>query len=247
MDLYVVAALVMGLIMRYIQGEGLLASVAVPGTSKVVRAAIAKTLYDGWWAGIAWHSFPGAIAYFLIGTIGLYVILVQIAVGLVVFRLVLGLGTDSLIEVSIDRYNRDGLAGWRAVSNVLNTVYLSFLVLAIGLSLMILANGSEYVVIPGLVVLWLILVPVFIVVPLWTFGAQMSRSKQVVIDEYVERATVESAAADDGWSAATDAVVRDGAASLQNLPSLPLNLPQGLISVVAALLPLAAALYKAGV
>lgn len=198
------------------------------------QADFANALYQNWWASL--DNVPGLFVYGLIGIVGIYIIVLQNVVGYYMVRFVIRLARDD-VRLGIDPYNRDGVAGWAGVSGVLATVYVSLIMHALGLSLIVFIIGFEGVAwIAGLLLLWIVVTPIYVFVPLVIFRRRIGRAKEEAIQVYLDRADGNLAKQDD-WSTAREAMVMSGVASLRSLPDLPLSVSQRVTSVLVILLP----------
>lgn len=181
------SVVVIALVLFGLREVGIFRILAPRADPSVVRDVFADDLYLNWWASL--DSFPGWVAYGIIGVVGLYVIILQNVVGVLCINVIFALKKGNF-KVGIDRYNRDGVAGWSALSELLTTVYLSLFLHAFALSLIIFIIGFEGIAwIVGLLVLWIVVTPIYTYFPLAFFGQGMRKARKQVIDDYIAGAS----------------------------------------------------------
>lgn len=115
--------------------------------------------YSSWWAG---PNHPaGAIVYFAIFTLGIYLVLMQNAIGLACSYFVITL--PSVARLDADWLDRDGLYGWRPIALIFRTVYWSLILHGVTLAFVVIALGSDHVLlIMPLLAIWVIAAPIYI-------------------------------------------------------------------------------------
>lgn len=129
------------------------------GLSSVERNRWLSTAYANWWAS---DNHPlGFLAYFLIAYFAYYVVLTENIVGFVGAYLMVALPTVALLEA--DWVNGDGNYGWKPLSRVFRTVFLLLALHGFGISLLLVVLGIEnFPWIIGLVLIWIVVVPLYI-------------------------------------------------------------------------------------
>ncbi|MGA2471848.1 MAG: hypothetical protein ABSG64_14300 [Solirubrobacteraceae bacterium] len=126
------------------------------------RAAWLDAAYSSWWAGTG-HPI-GCVLYFLVATLGIYIIVMQNLVGVACVYFVCVL--PHIARFSADWGNADGHFGWRPAATAFRTVYWSLLVHGVTLAVLLVALGpSRAGWIAGLLAIWLIGTPTYIAVP----------------------------------------------------------------------------------
>jgi hypothetical protein len=80
-----------------------------------------RDAYTHWWASV--HHPVGAITYFLLATLAIYVILAQTQVGVSIARIAAAL--PRLVQLDANWINPDGHYGWEPVRQIFRSVWLS--------------------------------------------------------------------------------------------------------------------------
>jgi hypothetical protein len=137
----------------------ILSAVAPPGLDAKRDSAWLHNAYSSWWAGL---SHPvGALVYFLLIAFGIYLVLIQNAIGLCCSYFVLTLTKVAKLEA--DWLNRDGHYGWRPIALIFRTVYWSLLLHGVTLALVVIVLGPSHVLlIMPLLAVWLLVAPIYI-------------------------------------------------------------------------------------
>lgn len=156
-----------------------LASLAPSSYTPRQRAAWTVLAYRSWWA--SYYHWPGAIAFFLIATFGIFVILLQNAI------LTAVVATASVIfafaEPGVDWLNADGHYGWLPVERVFKASYLSVGLRGLTLSALIIGFGERSSLVFLIVAVgWLMFVLAYHIVPYQTLFAHLARVRQEHID-----------------------------------------------------------------
>ena len=149
--------------------NGLFRVLAPSSLTGGARSAWVEEAYGSWWASIHEHPF-GFISYLCIAGFGIFVILLQNVVGVACTYLIVSL--SAVCEIDADWLNRDGLFGWRSVGEVFRTVRWSLALHGAALSVAVLVLGVDnFPWILVLVAIWVVVVPLFAVMPILTFRA----------------------------------------------------------------------------
>jgi hypothetical protein len=115
--------------------------------------------YNSWWA--SFNHPVGALVYLAVATLGIYLVVMQNAIGFVCAYFVLTL--PKVATMDADWLNRDGLYGWRPIALVFRTVYWSLLLHGVTLALIVVTLGPAHVLaIVPLLLIWLIATPIYI-------------------------------------------------------------------------------------
>jgi hypothetical protein len=147
-----------------IQGEkhGLFTTVAPRDLSGAEFDHWLAEAYQSWWAGE--NHLAGHYLYWLYAVFAIFVILQYHVVGLVTIYLTIGL--RFVCRPSADWLNRDGRYGWTPLGRVFRTVLFATTLLGLGLTITLAVLGlGNFPWVGALVVLYLVVVPVFILVP----------------------------------------------------------------------------------
>lgn len=244
--LYVLAAV---LIMLFIIiGElrsGIFEVIADRSLSEEDRLQVALEAYGSWWAGFPNHLL-GGVSYFLLGTIGVYVILLQNAVGFVCIQLVWRMRN---LRFGIDRFDGDGAGGWSPIGRVLSTVYLSLLFHAFGISLVLFIvmgrNGWPFAA--ALLAIWAGVAPTYVFFPLWVFRRAMRYEKEEAVRQYLTGARSLLDASDEvsgSDQVVYEALARNGAASIRKIRTIPLRPAELYGAIFGQLLPISAVMLE---
>jgi hypothetical protein len=174
------AALLVFLVVLSEQRHGVFGVLAPVGLSASGRADWLDTAYKSWWAGSS--HVAGLVLYCVVGWLAIFMVLMQNVVGLVCVYYVLGL--PAVAEFEIDWMNPDGHYGWAPVTTVYRTVIQSLAINGITLSFLFVTLGSaNFRWILELVVLWVVVLPLYVVVPLTIFGKVGTKA----INRHVEK------------------------------------------------------------
>lgn len=155
--------------------------------------------YSGWWA--ATENFPMHFAYLLIGSFGMYYVLMQNYVGVAILRFFWKQRRN--ISYRLNAANPDGAFGWSCITAVLWTVLISIVIHAIALGTIVsLVPASSLGWVTPLIGLFVLLNPCYVIVPLVLFRRQLRRHKAALIDHYqTELSVVSGATVNDGVAA----------------------------------------------
>lgn len=118
--------------------------------------------YASWWAS---KNHPlGLAAYFSIIMLGIWVALLQNIVG--VFCVYILLSFSAIVELDADWLNRDGRYGWKSIAQVYRNVVFSTALHGLTISVALVSLGfKNFPWMFGIVALWLVVIPLYIVVP----------------------------------------------------------------------------------
>ncbi len=133
--------------------------------------------YQHWWAGM---SHPvGAITYFLLVAIALYVILVQTHVGMYAARIANAL--PRLARVDANWVNPDGYYGWGPIHQIFGTVWSSMALYGLLVSILavVLGLGGVGWIPAGI---WLVLVTFYFALPWFALREVEATAKERHID-----------------------------------------------------------------
>lgn len=167
-----------------IQGEkhGLFITVAPRDLSGVQREQWLAEAYGNWWAGES--HLAGYFLYWMYAVFAIFVILQYHVVGLVTIYLTIGL--RFVCRPSADWLNRDGRYGWTPLGRVFRTVLLATTLLGLTLTITLAVLGLDNFPWVGfLVVLYIVVVPIFILVPPIVFRKAEATAKEDRIDDLV--------------------------------------------------------------
>lgn len=158
--------LVGGFILATLAGVGLRRGVfevvAPTGMSPAESQQWLELARENWWAG---PSHPmGFLCYGLITWFAMCLVLACNVVGLATVYLAVAL--HFVADLGADWYNRDGRYGWMPVVQVYRTVYYCLVLLGTGISVVIVLLGAHVAIsLAGLIALYLLLVPVWTMIP----------------------------------------------------------------------------------
>jgi len=142
--------------------------------------------YDNWWASNK-HT-AGNTLYFLLAAFAIFLILNFQVVGMA--AVYLALGTYFVAEPRADWLNRDGRYGWTPLARVFRTVLLGIALLGTTLTAVVLSLGvNNYVWVLAVVLVYVVVVPLFTVVPWLVFGRAEDKTKQRRVSSIVESMT----------------------------------------------------------
>ncbi|WP_214109909.1 hypothetical protein [Acrocarpospora catenulata] len=154
--------------------------------------ALAK---QNWWAG---PDHPiGLVIYTILAFLAMVLIFTFNVVG--VLTVYFGVALYFAADMGADWYNRDGRYGWTPVAKVYRTVYWALVLLGSGITNLIAVLGSSVPIsVVGLILLYVLLAPVYTLVPWLAFRtvertakaarrARLSRALEGVDDSDLER------------------------------------------------------------
>ena len=153
------------------------------GLDHIAQQEWLKAAYSSWWASSA-HPF-GESCFFLMAFLAIYVILLQNLVGIII-----AYGAVALPEVVImdaDWLNRDGYFGWMPVVRIYRTVYLSLALHGLALSVLLIVlsvRGFPWML--GLVGLWVIVLPIYLLGPWAIFISVEKNIKKKRVEHITE-------------------------------------------------------------
>lgn len=146
--------------------------------------------YNSWWAGA--KNPLGMSLYFLLSAFFIYAVLLQNIVGLACAYVAAAL--PIVAELNVDWLNRDGRYGWTPIAKVFRSVYLSLGVHGLAISvLLVVLDVESFPGIVVLVVLWVAVLPLYVVAPWFTFRqiGSRARSKRIIqIEAAMKRESV---------------------------------------------------------
>lgn len=138
-----------------------------PEQRQVLQQTWVETAYNSWWAGS--QNTGGKILYIATATFGLFVVLVQNIVGLSCVHAIMVLGRFHNFEA--DWLNSDGRYGWAPATRTFRTVGISLIVHGLMLTMLLITLGIQnFRWLIGLVVLWVLVMPLYTLVPWRVFG-----------------------------------------------------------------------------
>ncbi|MCX5042358.1 hypothetical protein OG921_04040 [Aldersonia sp. NBC_00410] len=241
---------------RYFRGPGsstlftsLIAAIAMASLMVGERAAIYRPLappsdaewptkvWDKWWANPAISSWSWML-YFVVGFVAVYYI---VRMNLVGSRVVLGLWrVRRRVLYGADVDNADGDYGWKPVTRILSATWVALILHGAGLlSLMVLLDIPNWVLLVPLLGQWLVLLPFYTILPLVIVMRDVRRFRKMKEKEtQLVLAAIPS----------SDVVQRTTVAQrLRDIRDLPLLLPfhkwWTARSVIGAIFAFAAALW----
>jgi hypothetical protein len=126
--------------------------------------ALAK---QNWWAG---PDHPvGFVLYTVLAFVAIGLISTFNVVGIITIYFTVGLYFAA--EPGVDWYNQDGRYGWTPLARVYRTVYWALALLGAGIATLIAVLGSDVPIsVAGMILQYLLLSPVYMLVPRFVFG-----------------------------------------------------------------------------
>ena len=174
-----VGVLVAGLILALLALNGLnrgsFRAFAPTDVSVAERQQWLAQAREGWWAG---PDHPmGFVLFALILWFAVCLVLTCNVVGLA--TVYMGIALYFVAELGADWYNRDGRYGWTPVARICRTVYFCLILLGAGLSFVVVLLGPKIAFsVAGLIGLYVLLIPVYTVVPWLVFRKVEQRARQ---------------------------------------------------------------------
>jgi hypothetical protein len=155
-----------------------------------------QAAYSSWWASSA-HPL-GEFCFFLMTFLIIYVILLQNIVGIVIAYGALAL--PEVVIMDADWLDRDGYFGWLPIVRIYRTVYLSLALHGLALSILLIVlsvRGFPWML--GLVGLWVIVLPIYLLGPWAVFRSveknikkrRMERIKELMDEQNVDTDNLE--------------------------------------------------------
>ena len=172
---YMAVVAVLIVILLIIGEQHSLFEVLVPrGLDQARRGEWRSEAYQNWWAS---YGHPlGLLVYFMACFFGAYILIMENTVALVVVYTVLAL--PALVNVDIDWLNRDGNYGWMPVKQIFRTIYALLTLHGCTISVLLIALGIQnFPWIVVLVVIWVIVVPLYAILPAIVFGKMVTEAR----------------------------------------------------------------------
>lgn len=170
-----VAAAILALSLVLGQKQSLFAVLVPKGLPKADREAWLQTAYHSWWAG-EYHRV-GYFLYFVLAIYAMFLILSFQITGIIAAYMIIGV--YFLTETSADWLNHDRRWGWRSVAQTYRTVVLGNLLLAATLTdVLIFIGTGNFAFIIGLLLLYVVVAPFFIVTPMTAFKRVAERARE---------------------------------------------------------------------
>lgn len=139
---------------------------------------------QNWWAGQE-HPF-GLVVYAILTILAMILILSYNVVGLI--SVYFAIAAYFAGEQRADWFNKDGQYGWAPIAQVFRTVYWSLVLFGAAITTLIAVLGAQMPIsVVGLILLYIVLTPVFTVVPWLVFRNVEKNAKQKRRD-YLENA-----------------------------------------------------------
>lgn len=157
---FVVSAFVLALLLSLGQYYGLFRIFMPTDGSPAEREQWRRDAYAHWWAGID-HPI-GAITYFLLTALAIYMILAQTHVGVSIARIAAAL--PRLVQLDANWINPDGHYGWDPVRQIFRSVWLSMALYGImvsGLAVVLGLGGGGWI--PA--AFWFVLLWIYVGLP----------------------------------------------------------------------------------
>jgi hypothetical protein len=174
------ASLVLAQLLVLGQQHSLFQVLTPPGLSRADRQAWLNDAYRSWWAG-KYHVF-GYLVYDVLAVFGIFIVLSFQVVGVVTIYVVIAM--HFLVEPRADWLNRDGRFGWSPVARVYRPVIWANALMGAALTVVLLALGiSNYDWVAVLVVVYMILMPIFILTPWLAFRNVEKTARAVRVSE----------------------------------------------------------------
>jgi hypothetical protein len=135
--------------------------------------------YDSWWASTQ-HT-GGFVLYTLMAAFGTLVILLQNLVGFAALYVIVNL--PGVAELKVDWCSTDATFGWQAVARIYRTVRWSLTIHGLALSMLVVILGGRVLWISLLVLLWVFVLPLYLVAPFWILRRVARDAKQERISQ----------------------------------------------------------------
>ncbi len=179
--------LVAGFVLATLAGNGLNRGIfrvlAPTGVSATERQEWLAQARESWWAGPE-HPM-GLLLFALITWFAMSLILACNVVGLATVYLAVAL--YFVAEPGADWYNRDGRYGWMPVARIYRTVYFCLVLLGAGISFVVILLGPQMALsVAGLIALYVLLIPVYTVIPWLVFHKVEQQARERRIKELHE-------------------------------------------------------------
>jgi hypothetical protein len=163
----------------------LFAVFAPHGLNSSSRSGWLSTAYKNWWAS---DDHPaGLLVYFIGCFLGAYVLVVVNIIGVLASYVIAAL--PYLTEFDIDWLNRDGNFGWMPVKRVFRTIYSLLILHGSVISILLIVLGIQnfpWIII--LVAVWIIVVPIYVIVPAVMFHNMIDRARNRRASELAQAA-----------------------------------------------------------
>ena len=227
--------------------HGIYERLAPNGLGVEARQQWARNAYSSWWANFN-NNWPGWLGYLLVGSLGIYSIVLQDVMG---WRAVYFMWrTRRLATYYVDEANPDGSYGWREGRRVILFTYVSVVVHGIGLALIAISLPlSAAVIFMGpLLLCWAFTVPLCIGIPCYVVRRSIRQTKARRLEHIsaqLRRLDEDPNLDDDARAMHKDPYMRQCAA-IQQISDLPIrqrsDWPIVGITLLASMLSIYAAL-----
>ncbi len=193
--------------------------------------------YSSWWASI--NHVGGVVTYGFISWFGMYVILLQNAVGLICVYFLIGL--EATADMNYDFLAGDQCGGWAALTKAYKSVHFSLVLHGLTLSVLVVILGVGIPWLVLLMALWVCVIPLYLWIPHRMFGrvAAAARKRHLAeIRKPLEVTQATTASLQDAYhlSVLRGEVERIAVARLNPLRVRRSELPQVLIAVLLPIL-----------
>jgi hypothetical protein len=178
--LMILTALVLAKLLMLGQENGLFQTLAPRGLSPADREEWLDQAYRNWWAGNS-HTF-GNILYLVLAMFGIFVILSFQLTGIVCIYVAIAM--HYVVAPSADWLNRDGRFGWSPMARVYRPVVWANAIMGATMTVVLASLGIDnYDWVVGLLVLYLVMMPIFVLVPWFAFRRVEEKARAVRIKE----------------------------------------------------------------
>lgn len=243
--LFAGAVLLVGFVILNVQQNGVFEVLAPPGQDATEREEWLTEAYNSWWA--ATPHVLGLTVYAAAGTLGIFIVLLQNAVGIACVYL--GVAMPGLATFGANWDDPEECYGWGPLSRMYRTVYWSLMLHGGTLSMLLIVLGvRNFRWLAALVLLWTAAIPLYTVVPWAVFRAVRREAIRARIEEIHEGLADDLAREDlsDTQKLEARRIARDEKKAVAKARITPLRLPKRQIPafVVTVLFPVVLAVFQ---
>lgn len=176
----IIASIVLAQLLALGEQDGLFQTLAPQGLSATARSVWLTNAYDSWWAGT--HHVLGYLLYQVLAVFAIFIILSFQFAGICAVYVTVAM--YFVVEPSADWLNCDGRFGWAPLAYVYRTVVWANASLGATLTVVLVSLGiGNYGWVSGLVILYIVVIPISIVVPWLAFRRVERNAKALRVKE----------------------------------------------------------------
>jgi hypothetical protein len=242
---YVVVAVMLSLFLVFAQrATGIFAFLSPSNGSAELKVSWTRDAYRSWWASLDTHQF-GFVAYFCLALLAIYYMLKQNEVAVRYLWFFWRLRGKISYGVNLSG-GADEFHGWGIIRQLLLTIYMSIIVHAITLTaLFLVIPVEEFQWVIPLLAIFMILNPLYVIVPLILLRRGACRYKEAEILRIVRLVKEEESRCQDPLQVLRLRVLgRNEVAFIRSIPNIPFRFGQLVLGAIIYVLPIVSAVVQ---